>query len=126
MKRKILRYDSKLKTLAKELRKNMTYAEIALWSAIRNKTLKGYKFRRQVPISNYIVDFYCPELMLVIEIDGRSHDLKQDKDVLRQQELEKFGLKIIRFSEAEVIQNLNGVSKALFKWVEDFEKNNDI
>ena len=91
MKRKILRYNSKLKSNVKDLRKNMTYGESALWNAIRNKALKGYKFRRQVPISNCIVDFYCPELMLVIEVDGTSHNLKEHKDIIRQKELEKLG-----------------------------------
>ena len=126
MKRKILRYNPKLKSHAKDLRKNMTYGEAALWNAIRNKALKGYKFRRQVPISNYIVDFYCPELMLVIEVDGISHNVKKHKDIIRQQELEKLGLKVLRFSESEVQQNLDGVTIALYKWVEDFEMKNDI
>ena len=104
----------------------MTYGESALWKAIRNKALKGYKFRRQVPISNYVVDFYCPELMLVIEIDGISHDLKGHRDKIRQKELEKLGLKVLRFTESEVLQNLNGVTIALYKWVEDFEVNSNI
>ena len=104
----------------------MTYGESALWNAIRNKALKGYKFRRQVPISNYIVDFYCPELMLVIEVDVISHNINKHKDIIRQQELEKLGLKVLRFSESEVLQNLNGVTMALYKWVEDYEMKSGI
>jgi very-short-patch-repair endonuclease len=69
----ILPYDRKLKYLARELLKNSTLSEVLLWEQIKGKSL-GVEFRRQIPILNYIVDFYCHEIMVVIEVDGISHD----------------------------------------------------
>ena len=90
MKNKIIPYNPKLKELARELRKNSTLSEVLLWLKIKGKAM-GVEFHRQVPIDNFIVDFYCHELMLAIEIDGNSHDDKQDYDQNRQQILENFG-----------------------------------
>ena len=73
MKNKIIPYNPKLKELARELRKNSTLSEVLLWIKIKGKAM-GVEFHRQVPIDNFIVDFYCHELMLTIEIDGSSHD----------------------------------------------------
>lgn len=73
MPNKIPPYNPKLKELARQLRKNMTLGEVLLWQEIRNRKL-GVQFHRQVPIKEYIVDFYCHELLLVIEIDGSTHD----------------------------------------------------
>ena len=73
MRTKIIPYNPKLKPLARKLRKNSTLSEILLWKQIKGKKL-GCEFHRQVPINNYIVDFYCHELNLVIEIDGDSHN----------------------------------------------------
>jgi len=79
MKNKIIPYNPKLKELARELRKNSTLSEVLLWLKIKGKVM-GVEFHRQVPIDNFIVDFYCHELMLAIEIEGSSHDEKQDYD----------------------------------------------
>jgi len=68
-----LQYNPKLKEFARRLRNNSTYAEIRLWQKLNKKQLKGYDFHRQKPIDNFIVDFFCHELMLAIEIDGVSH-----------------------------------------------------
>ena len=76
MKRKIIPYNPKLKELARELRNNSTKAEIILWLKLKNKQLYGYDFHRQKPIDNYIVDFFCQELMLAIEVDGYSHQFE--------------------------------------------------
>lgn len=73
MKRKILPYNRKLKKVARMLRKNMPLSEVLLWQELKTKKLLGYDFDRQRPIGNYIVDFYCKELQLAIEIDGDSH-----------------------------------------------------
>jgi very-short-patch-repair endonuclease len=73
MKRAIIPYDRNLKELAKKLRRNMTYSEVMLWNEIKNGKLKGYDFDRQRPIGNYIVDFYCKDLRLALEVDGISH-----------------------------------------------------
>lgn|GEM_PF-1555944 len=92
----------------------MTLSEILLWQEIRKKSL-GVEFHRQVPIDNYIVDFYCHELNLVIEVDGASHyiDNVYDNDVLRQKKLERLGLVLIRFDDSEIKNDINNVLRAL-------------
>ncbi len=88
----ILRYNPRLKNKASHLRKNMTWSEVKLWRYLKNKKI-GYDFHRQKPIDNFIVDFYCPKLRLVIEIDDFSHtDEKADYDKERQDKLESLGL----------------------------------
>ena len=90
---------------AKELRGNMTEAELVLWEYLRQHPL-GYKFRRQHPIRIYVVDFYCHKLKLVIEVDGSIHGEKevQEADVKRQRQLELEGLKVVRFTNEEVLK----------------------
>lgn len=109
MRKKILLYNPKLKNLPSKLRKNSTRAESLLWNQIRNKQIKGYKFRRQVPIQDFIVDFFSKELRLAIEIDGSSHNKKFIKDKLRQEKLEELNISFLRFTESEVQNNLEGV-----------------
>jgi very-short-patch-repair endonuclease len=90
---------------AKELRENMTQAELVLWEYLRQHPF-GYKFRRQHPLGIYIVDFYCHKLKLVIEVDGSIHNLQEvkDVDIERQRQLELEGLKVIRFTNEEVLK----------------------
>jgi very-short-patch-repair endonuclease len=99
------------KTRRKQLRNNLTPAEAALWECIKNSQLKGKKFRRQHSIGSYIVDFYCPELKLVIELDGQSHDSNDQYlyDQRRTNFLFKNGIKVIRFENKDVLKNLDGV-----------------
>jgi len=96
---------------AKVLRKNMTEAEKKVWKELRNRNLSGYKFRRQHPVGQYIVDFYCPGRGLIIEIDGGIHNEpeKQEKDQNRQAELDRLGLKVIRFTNEEVRNDMENV-----------------
>ena len=98
--RKIIPYNPKLVALAKKLRNNMTLGEIALWREIKGKKL-GVRFSRQIPIDQYIVDFYCKDLQLAIEVDGSIHfeEKHQEKDMIRQQKLETLGVTVIRFSD---------------------------
>ena len=100
---------------ASELRKNMTEAEKILWSALRRKQVQGKRFRRQHPISTFIVDFYSHEAKLVIEVDGGIHNIPEQKeyDSGRSDELERLGLKIIRFTNTQVFQNLGKVVKEI-------------
>ncbi len=93
------------------LRKNMTKAEIIIWSKLKGKQLNSLKFRRQYGINNYIVDFYCPELRLAIEIDGAVHcyDSRITYDKKRQREIEVLGIKVLRYTNIDVIKNLEGV-----------------
>jgi very-short-patch-repair endonuclease len=88
-------------------------AEVLLWNEIKKDKL-NYRFLRQRPIGRYIVDFYCPSLNLAVEIDGAaSHDCKIEKDKERQKELELLGIKFIRFADADVRHNLEGVLQIL-------------
>ena len=112
MRNKIIPYNPKLKEYAKQLRNNSTLSEVLLWQKIKNKAL-GVQFHRQVPIKEYIVDFYCHELMLAIEIDGDSHFYKYDYDQKRQGELELLGITFLRFSDFDVKQNMFSVALAL-------------
>jgi very-short-patch-repair endonuclease len=118
MKNKIIPYNPKLKELARELRKNSTLSEVLLWLKIKGKVM-GVEFHRQVPIDNFIVDFYCHELMLAIEIDGSSHDDKQDYDQNRQLILENLGVKFIRFRDIDVKQSMGWVLEELMICVEE-------
>lgn len=99
--RKIIPYRKDLVPLARKLRKNSTPGEIELWIGLRNKQMLGYDFDRQKPIHKYIVDFYCKEIRLAIEVDGRSHGFKIGYDNERQQKLESLGVSFLRFSESD-------------------------
>lgn len=83
--------------------------------------MRGYQFMRQKPIDNYIVDFYCSKLQLIIEIDGTSHDFKFVNDIQRQQKLEALGLKILRFGDENIKNNLEGVLYSIENWIIQFD-----
>jgi primosomal protein N' len=100
---------AKLKPLVQELRTDLTPAEQKLWSYLKNKQIDGFRFRRQHPIERFIVDFYCAEANLVIEVDGEVHQYTQEEDALRQETLESLGLKVIRFTNDEVFNQLDSV-----------------
>jgi very-short-patch-repair endonuclease len=112
MQNKIILYNQKLKQYARNLRNNSTLSEVLLWMQIIGKSL-GVQFHRQVPIDEFIVDFYCHEIFLAIEVDGSSHDTKYDYDMSRQDKLEKLGVKFIRFDDLEVKKDMNNVLRAL-------------
>lgn len=119
MKRKIIPYNPKLKKLARDLRNNMTYGESRLWKYLRGKQMMKVDFHRQKPLLNYIVDFFCCELMLAIEIDGLSHDGEEryNNDVLRQKELEEVGIRFLRFQEKDVLQDVEKVLFSIECWI---------
>jgi len=112
-------YNPKLKAKARELRNNSTLAEVLLWNQLKGRQMRGYQFMRQKPIGNYIVDFFCSKLKLVIEIDGDSHIGKEDYDQKRQAHLEALGLSVLRFSDLDVKQNMDGVLQVLEEWMEN-------
>ncbi len=118
--RKIIPYNPNLVTLAKSLRKNMTLGEIGLWREIKNKKL-GVRFNRQIPIDQYIVDFYCKDLQLAIEVDGSVHfeEGQQEKDKHRQNRLEYLGVRFIRLSDLDVKNNLGWVLKEIKNEIEN-------
>jgi very-short-patch-repair endonuclease len=116
-KRKIIPYNPELKDLAKELRSNMTLSEVLLWNELKQKQILGVDFDRQRPIGNYIVDFYCKELTLAIEIDGDTHIYRYDYDKERQTNLEKLGVHFLRFEDIEVKKNINNVLRVIEDWI---------
>ena len=114
-------YNPKLKALARGLRNNSTLSEMLLWKQLKARKMKGYQFMRQKPIGDYIVDFYCSRLRLVIEIDGESHVSRSREDELRQRKLESLGLSVLRFYDTDVKKNMDGVLRVIGGWVEAFE-----
>jgi very-short-patch-repair endonuclease len=119
-KNRIIPYRKDLKLLARKLRNESTLAEVLLWCELRNKQILGFQFHRQVPLLDYIVDFYCHELQLAIEIDGESHSIEiiAINDANRQKRLEAEGVKFLRFDDIEVKQNIGIVINDLINWIE--------
>jgi very-short-patch-repair endonuclease len=103
--------------LSRQLRRDLTPVEKILWNALRNRSVGGCKFRRQHPVREYIVDFYCHEKELVIEVDGGIHqDVEvSERDKNRTAELERMGLRVLRFSNDEVLYALDHVIKEIEK-----------
>jgi len=117
--RRIIPYNQKLKQLARQLRNNSTLAEVLLWQRLKGRQMLGHDFHRQKPLGNYIVDFFCHELMLAIEVDGSSHNDKLAQDDRRQRELEAMGVTVIRFVDADVKTNLSGVVQQIECWIRE-------
>ncbi len=113
-------YNRSLKQPSRELRKNMTDAERLLWSRVRRKQIKGVQFYRQKPLGNYIVDFYCPAANLVVEVDGGQHFTEEGKakDRQRDGDLAGLGLKVLRFSNVEVLKEIDAVWQVIWENVE--------
>ena len=91
----------------------MTYGERCFWNASRKNQLKGYRFRRQQVIHGFIADFYCNQLNLVVEIDGGIHEEQKDYDKLRDQIINRHGIRVLRFSNEEVMNNMDMVIKQI-------------
>ena len=119
----MLPYNPALRELARKLRNESTQSEILLWQRIKKKAL-AVEFHRQVPIDNYIVDFYCHEIMLAIEIDGSSHDdiEVRKNDIYRQDKLEGLGVKFIRFDDIIVKRNISVVIEELLKKISELKE----
>jgi very-short-patch-repair endonuclease len=115
MKRKIIPYNPHLKEFARQLRNNSTKSEIRLWFYLKNDKMMGYDFHRQKPIGNYICDFFCIELMLAIEVDGLSHEFEEvyKKDLEKDAFLSSLGIAVLRFSDNDVLNNIDSVIKAI-------------
>lgn len=101
----------------RSLRKNATDAEQLLWQRLRDRQLRGYTFRRQQPIGNYIVDYVCEALRLVVEVDGGQHSERSVDDVQRTRSLERLGYQVIRFWDNEVLVRQDAVLYVLFRTV---------
>ncbi|KAF7599048.1 MAG: hypothetical protein CGU29_09090 [Candidatus Dactylopiibacterium carminicum] len=108
--RRFLPYAQALTALARANRRNPTPAEALLWRRVlRHRQFAHYKFHRQKPIGHYIVDFYCAELGLVVEVDGDSHAAQAEYDAARTRFLAGQGLRVLRYRNGDVLQNLSGV-----------------
>ena len=107
----------RLKPLQRSLRKNATDAERKIWSFVRNRQIEGLKFFRQYGVGDYILDFYCPETKLAIEIDGGQHDEAQQKahDGIRTQYLNSLNIRVLRFWNNEILGNTEGVYEEILK-----------
>jgi very-short-patch-repair endonuclease len=115
-------YNPKLKEKARELRNRMTLSEKMLWRRLKSRQMHGLQFMRQKPIDEYIVDFYCSKLKLIIEIDGITHNDKQEYDLKRQKRLEKLGFSFLRFEDRYVVENLDGTLIILDAWIRNMNK----
>ena len=104
--------------IARNLRKNSTKEEQKLWSIIRNRQLNNFKFKRQVPIGNYVVDFLCEAKKLIIEIDGGQHNQIKDiqRDEIRTEFLNQKGYVVIRFWNNEINENISGVIEKILEY----------
>ena len=114
-------YNKNLQPFANRLRKEMTKAEACLWKyVLRARKMKGFQFRRQRPVLNYIADFMCKELMLIIEVDGNIHELEEviKNDKIRQKALEAAGFTVLRFLNDEVLKDIQSVRSFLEGWIE--------
>ncbi len=114
-------YNNNLQGYSRELRKSMTDAEVRLWSRLRLRQLKGYQFYRQRIIGNYIVDFFCPRAKLVIEVDGGQHyfDKMVLTDIKRDDHLKGIGLKVLRFTDTDVLTNTDAVLDKILEHIDE-------
>jgi very-short-patch-repair endonuclease len=106
---------------AKQLRKSLTPSEKQLWQALRGGKLAGLKFRRQHPVGNFILDFYCPAHKLVIEVDGEVHANQEDYDFDRTAQLETYGYRVLRFQNEAVTHHLETVLSKIIQTVSDID-----
>ncbi|MFE3846717.1 endonuclease domain-containing protein [Flavobacterium sp. LB3P45] len=123
-KRKIIPYTPKLNEFARQLRNNSTETEIFLWLKLKGKQMYGYDFHRQKPIDNFILDFFCCELMLGIEVDGCSHEFLEvySKDCIKEKRMNEFGITILRFSDEQVLKDMENVLRAIEFYIYEYEK----
>jgi very-short-patch-repair endonuclease len=112
-----MNYNPDLKEFANSLRNNMTDAEKKLWRYLKSENIKGKRFYRQKILNNYIVDFYCASSKLVIELDGGQHYKQESKqkDSKRDDYLRSVGLKVLRFSDLDVLKNMDGVLQRIYE-----------
>ena len=123
-KRKIIPYNPKLTALARKLRNESTETEIYLWLKLKGKQMYGYDFHRQKPIDNYTFDFFCYDLLLGIEVDGYSHEILEvyNKDRIKEKRMNELGITILRFSDFEVLKDMENVIRAIEFFILEFEK----
>ena len=106
------------------LRRNMPKSEVVLWSKLKNRQMLGERFLRQYGVDQYILDFYCPRLRLAIEVDGDSHFIQgaEEYDNVRQDHIESFGIRFLRFTNEDICNNIEGVCYTIFEEIEKLNK----
>jgi very-short-patch-repair endonuclease len=104
-----------VRTRARELRQEQTPSERMLWRALRDRAVNGLKFRRQHPLDGFVLDFFCPEAKLCVELDGGIHDTQQERDAARTEQFQARGLHVIRFRNEEVEEDLSSVLSRIAK-----------
>jgi very-short-patch-repair endonuclease len=102
-----------VRSRAKELRREETLAERLLWRVLRDRSVNGLKFRRQHPLDGFVLDFFCPEVRLCVELDGGIHDTQQERDAARTAQLEARGLRVIRFRNEDVENDMPSVLRRI-------------
>ncbi|GAB3648422.1 endonuclease domain-containing protein [Echinicola sediminis] len=124
MRRKIIPYNPRLKLLARKLRNKSTKSEIRLWRYLKGKQMMGYDFHRQKPLLNFIADFFCHELMLVIELDGYTHLFEETiaKDRHKDAMLKKSGITVLRFTDNQVRDDIDNVLRTIENYILDKEE----
>ncbi|WP_431161576.1 endonuclease domain-containing protein [Flagellimonas beolgyonensis] len=121
----IVKYNPKLKELARQLRRNATKSEVLLWQKLKTNQILGYDFHRQKPIDEYIVDFFCNKLRLAIEVDGYSHEILEvwENDVIKTRRLNELGICVLRFSDDQVFNDLENVLRTIEDYIVNYEAN---
>ncbi len=109
----------RLKPLARQMRREPTPAEAKLWGRLRRRQIGGVKFRRQVALGRFIVDFCSFEVRLVVEVDGPIHEYSGEQDALRQEFLEALGFRVLRFTNQAVLNELDAVVEQIAEAVEE-------
>jgi len=112
-----IRTSATVQQQARLLRRRMTPAEQILWNRLRRKQLQGLKFRRQHPLGPYIVDFYCPEYRLVVEVNGDAHCGQEGPDEARRAQLEAYGYRVVRFRNEEIVERMDWVLQEIMRLV---------
>ena len=122
--RKIIPYQSYLKKYARSLRNGSTLSEVELWKELRASQFYGFKFIRQKPLLDYIADFYCCDLQLVIELDGYTHEFIeiQEKDLKKDEALQSVGLTVLRFTDDEVLSDMSNVLRAMKEYIDRYNE----
>jgi len=124
-KNNLYHYNKNLRPLANANRKSMTKAEACLWKyVLGSRQMMDYQFRRQRPVLNYIADFMCKELMLIIEVDGLTHHWEEraENDTKRENDLKAAGFHIIRFHDEEVLKDIQNVVRTIEHFILDFQE----
>ena len=107
--------------LQRRLRSNMTDAEQRLWRFLRRKQMSDFKFRRQHPFGDYIIDFVCSEVMLAVEVDGGQHNAQEAEDTARTEYLNRAGFRVLRFWNNEVMREIDSVTAVIWRALQEFD-----